>query len=244
LGRILQLRRKAMKLWSLRDHARFRRALRFGVAASIEHRHIVARESFATLIDAGANRGQFSLLVSALKPGCRIHAFEPLTAAADTFAAVMADLPNVALHRVALGEAAGLMPMTVGTKSDTSSLRKFARVGELFAEAIPAGESPVAVRRLDDLLSPADLIGPALLKIDVQGFEREVIAGATRLLPLIDLIYVEVSFVEMYHGQTLFPELNRYLESLGYEAARIGDASGGTGEPGCYGDILYRRVQA
>lgn len=56
---------------------------------------------------------------------------------------------------------------------------------------------------------------PILLKIDVQGLEKEVIEGAIKILSLVDYLLIEVSFEELYEGQSLFEELNQKLNNIG-----------------------------
>lgn len=55
-----------------------------------------------------------------------------------------------------------------------------------------------------------------MLKIDVQGFELELLKGATELLPHIQDVYVECSFIELYQGQALASEVIDLLRDHGF----------------------------
>jgi len=77
--------RRAFKLLRLLPDPTFRRGLRSGVGAAIEHRAALAPLRLRTIVDVGANVGQFSLLARALNPGARIVAFEPLAQAAARY---------------------------------------------------------------------------------------------------------------------------------------------------------------
>ena len=69
--------------------------------------------------------------------------------------------------------------------------------------------------RLENVLSADDVRRPCLLKIDVQGGELDVLRGIGPFVDVIDYIYLEVSFIELYEGQPLFPEINEFLNSVG-----------------------------
>lgn len=55
------------------------------------------------------------------------------------------------------------------------------------------------------------------MKIDVQGFERQVLAGATEILPQVKGIQLELSLVPLYESQPIYREMIKFLEKLGYE---------------------------
>jgi hypothetical protein len=80
------------------------------------------------------------------------------------------------------------------------------------------GSEVVPVIRLDQaaasFLSEAQNI---FLKVDVQGFELEVLAGAEEILPRIVGAQLELSLVPLYQGQALYPELMRFMEGQGFE---------------------------
>ena len=69
---------RARKLLRLLADRRFRAGLRYGVGATIEHAGALAGRDFASVVDIGANRGQFTLFAAGLFPQARIFAFEPL----------------------------------------------------------------------------------------------------------------------------------------------------------------------
>lgn len=74
----------------------------------------------------------------------------------------------------------------------------------------------VPVRTLDSVFAECDLQELDLLKIDVQGYELEVLAGGSGALRRTKLIVTEVSFFEHYKGQPLFPEIYAHLIGAGF----------------------------
>jgi len=77
------------------------------------------------------------------------------------------------------------------------------------------------MHQLDELLRADCLPRPILLKIDVQGFELEVLEGATLLIKAIDYCYLELSYIELYKGQPLAAEVLSYLFSHGFQLAGV-----------------------
>ncbi len=113
------------------------------------------------------------------------------------------DLSGVIFVVLALVWAAYLLPKALRHHDEVARTRS-------------VDEVTVRTARLDHELGSADLPSPCLLKIDVQGFEMEVLAGAEALLPSVDEILVECSFVELYDGQPLADEVIVFLLGVGY----------------------------
>tara|TARA_R110000868_G_scaffold21535_11_gene89188 strand:+ start:548 stop:1264 length:717 start_codon:yes stop_codon:yes gene_type:complete len=70
--------------------------------------------------------------------------------------------------------------------------------------------------RIDTLWQALELKGPALLKIDVQGGELEVIRGAAKVIDNFEVIVLECGLVEQYLGQPIFHEYIAELARLGF----------------------------
>lgn len=211
--------RKLLRLLSRRE---FRRGLRLGVAASVESLPVLRGLPVATVVDVGANVGQFSLLMTALCPDAAIHAFEPHDGSAKLFARLFADAPRVSLHRCAVGAEECQGVLHVSRRADNSSLLPIGAAQLRFApgtDAVAAVEVPV--RTLDSVL-PAALPRPVLLKLDVQGGELAALKGAERLLDTVDHVYVEVSFTALYDGQPLADAVVAHLHARGFRLTGIG----------------------
>jgi hypothetical protein len=105
-------------------------------------------------------------------------------------------------------------------REDSSSLLP---IGDMMPEIFPGtqavGSEEVPVAPLTDFLTPAEFVGRSLLKIDVQGYELEVLKSAEPLLKLFDRIYVEASFARLYDGQPLADEVITYLQDRGFRIA-------------------------
>jgi FkbM family methyltransferase len=207
---------KMSKLVAVSQRRRFRAALaRHRVAAAIEHLDALRFCGAASLLDIGANKGQFALAFRETRPDGLIHAFEPLPDAADRFDALFAGDAQTRLHRLAVGSSERTATFHVTDRQDSSSLLK-PGAGQRDAFGVTqAREIVVQVRPLETSVDLTALAHPVLMKIDVQGAELEVLRG-TQHLELIDWIYVELSFVELYEGQPLFEDVRAYLADRGF----------------------------
>ena len=232
--------RKLGKFLHLLGHSSYRRGLALGVGASLEHRPILESLTPVTIVDIGANIGQFTLLAEVLFPQARVHAFEPLTSPANRFARLFAEKTSVVLHRCAIGAEEGSSPMNVSGAIDSSSLLPITAAQVAFAPGTDAvGIEDVSVRRLDTLLKPQDIEEPALLKIDVQGFEMSTLEGCGHLLALFRWVYIEASFTELYGGQALAPDIVDFLRKRGFTLAGVANPSFGP-QGGCVqADFLF-----
>lgn len=218
----------------------FEAAVRHRVAAATEHLGAIRHCKSNTLIDAGANKGQFSLVFRAVRPGAQILAFEPLPEAANVYERVFRGDRLTELSRVALSSETGTAQFHVADRSDSSSLL-LPGSGQARAFGVrPAAKIEVSVKRLDQCIDISSLKHPLLLKVDVQGGELALFDGCGQL-EQIDFIYVELSFVELYEGQPLFQEVCDYLVSRGFSVAGIFNQVN-TAEFGpTQVDVLFRR---
>ena len=239
----MNLRSKLTKAWAALEHPLWRRALCHGVAPTIEHRPLLEQIGpFATVVDVGANVGQFALLCRVLYPNARIHSFEPMSSAADVFDKVFAQQTGVELHRSALGRAGGRTNIHVTRRADSSSLLEPKAQSEIFPGTDVTGTEEVIVATLAEALDGKELRQPALLKIDVQGFEGEVLKGCSSLLYRFEYIFVEASFIELYANQPLAHEIVAWLRdrSFDLEGVYMGTHSVRHGLA-VQGDFLFRR---
>jgi FkbM family methyltransferase len=205
--------RKSAKLLSILRSRPYRLALlRHNVAAGVEHERVLKGLDFRSVVDVGANRGQFSLVARRCLPAATIVAFEPLPGPAERFRHVFAGDPRVRLHEIALGQQGALSCMHVSGKDDASSLLPITPLmSSLFPGTAQAGTIMVRVGRLADYVSAGELASPALLKLDVQGYELEALRGCEELLDSFSHVYAECSFVELYRGQVLADDLIVWL---------------------------------
>ncbi|CCG41380.1 FkbM family methyltransferase [Magnetospirillum molischianum] len=238
MSALMSLRRRwhqFRKLLFLLPVPLFRRGLRHGVAATVEHWPLLSTLTMATVVDVGANRGQFSLLARALWPQATIHAFEPEVFAATTLERLMADDSRFHSFQLALGASHGFVPLFVSHRSDNSSLLPAGELQLRYCRgAARARTDEVALERLDSVLSASSVVAPALLKLDVQGGELAVLEGAEKIIDRFSHVLVEVSFVPLYTGQPLAGAVDAWLNAHGFRLA-------GLGEPGR--DAAGRAVQ-
>ena len=191
--------------------------LRHGVLAGTEHRQVFSRH-LNTVVDVGGNRGQFALAARGGLPQAQIISFEPLPEPAAVYRSVFAGDSQAILYQNAIGPSAELRRMHVSARDDSSSLLQISDIQESHFPGTHAVDSEdVQVAPLSQFLAPGNLVRPALLKLDVQGFEFEALLGCESLLHCFDLIYCECSFVELYTGQKLTAQIIDWLSSRGFE---------------------------
>ncbi|OAI31530.1 hypothetical protein A1351_21515 [Methylosinus sp. R-45379] len=176
---------------------------------TVEHLEPLRSLAPSTIIDVGANKGQFSVAARHLFPNATIHAFEPLESERRGYRSVVAE--PYKLHHQALGAVKGKAPFFVASRADSSSLLVPGKNQEVAYGVSRAKTIEVEVERLAEILDPQDLVEPVLLKLDVQGAELEVLEGAETILPAVDAVYCEMSFIELYQRQ---PTANKVISIL------------------------------
>jgi len=187
------------------------------VVAGVEHTRVLNKLRCRTVIDIGANRGQFALVTRRCLPKARIFSFEPLSEPAKRFHAVFYKDPNVILYQVAIGPQACETTIHVSAADDSSSLLPFSPLQErLFPGTCEIGTEIVKVGLLSDYVRPEEIFSPAMLKLDVQGFELEALRGCEELLGRFCYVYAECSFIELYSGQALVDDIIDWLRHRGW----------------------------
>jgi FkbM family methyltransferase len=188
----------------------------------VEHVRILSGLDCRTVVDIGANRGQFALVARQCQPHARVISFEPLPAAAEKFRAVFAGDDRVTLREVAIGPAPGDATIHVSKRDDSSSLLPItAAQVALFPGTAEADTAIVRVARLREFIPASDIRPPALLKLDVQGYELEALRGCEDMLGQFAYVYAECSFVELYGGQALADEVIAWLREHGLKLCGV-----------------------
>jgi FkbM family methyltransferase len=205
------------KLTHLLANKTFLRGLSYGVGAAIEHKAVIESLALTTLVDVGANVGQFSLLAVGLNPRVRVHAFEPVSKASAVFERVFAGNSRVTLHKMAIGRHAETHRIGIARRHDSSSFLPPTKTQTTTFPGTDNVQSEIVqVVPLDFELDPSAIQPPALLKLDVQGYEMHALEGCEKLLPLFKYVYLEVSFAEFYVGQPTASKLFEYLLERGF----------------------------
>ena len=156
--------------------------------------HLLRRVARPVVFDVGANSGDWAAMVARLAPTSEIHAFEPQARLAEQ---LFARLPGVTVNSVAVGDQAG--SLTLYDYAD--------RPGSQHASLVPGvidrvhratpQESTVPVTTLDIYCAERGVASIDLLKIDVEGFELNVLRGAERLLREGRVSAIQFEFNEM-----------------------------------------------
>lgn len=173
-----------------------------------------------TVLDVGANIGQFASELREAGFNRRIISFEPLSSAHSELEAKAATDPSWFIHpRTALGDHDGTVAINVSGNSVSSSILNMKPAHSDAARTSGyVGTDTAPLCRLDSVV-PAYLTAGSrvFLKVDTQGFEWQVLDGAQELLSRVVGVLLEVSLVELYDGQKLWkPILDRMLAS-GFE---------------------------
>ena len=170
-----------------------------------------------TVLDVGANRGEFARIASDCFPGAAVHCFEPLPVCQPLLQAQAAERPQIKLHACALGETSGTAEMFENDYSPSSSLLPMQdRHRELWPKTAGAKKITIAIDTLDAVVARNEMAAPVFLKLDVQGFELSVLRGATMALRQTAAVLTEVLFEPLYAGQMDYRELLNFMAERGF----------------------------
>jgi len=172
------------------------------------------------VIDVGANAGQYATDLRTAGYNGRIVSFEPQSGPFSLLEGNASTDPLWDCRHSALGETDGTVTINVAGNAGLSSsvLPMLKSHQDAFPPANYVGTEEVPIHRLDtvapEFLRPADR---AYLKIDVQGFEKQVLAGGTSTVhDRVVGIQLELSLLPLYEGGMLIREALDYVYSLGF----------------------------
>ncbi len=180
--------------------------------------HLIARAAPDLLVDVGAHEGQFVRRMRAAGLGLPVLSVEPLAGPHARLAArALADPLWLVAPRTALGAAPGrLILHRLADSTLSSALPPHPRAAASPALAVEAREE-VPLTTLDRLLAAeAPWAQRPFVKLDVQGSERAVIAGAPETLARAPGLVVELGLTPSYAEEPSYLEILAALDSLGF----------------------------
>ncbi|MBU3637557.1 FkbM family methyltransferase [Polynucleobacter sp. es-MAR-4] len=214
---------------------------RHGVFAGAEHYPVLSSE-FKTIVDVGANKGQFALACRVWAPNARIISFEPLKIPAKIFKTLFDGDAKVSLYEVAIGPQIQRSVIHISEHEDSSSLLPIGpNQIALFPGTIEKGMAEVDVAPLSSCLMSEEIKSPAMLKLDVQGYEMEALKGCESLIEKFDFIYCECSFIELYSGQKIAYEVIEWLHKRKFIFVGIFNTSYAPSGQAIQADFLFKQ---
>jgi FkbM family methyltransferase len=201
---------KKLLLKSLKKAGYFvqkKECMSYGIEHALDVKRLVSnsRHEIKVIFDVGANIGQTSRYYSEFFPSAEIYSFEPIH---ETFADLKANtrqIPNIKPNQFAFGLEVGTTNVELQKSPLWNSLRN--------TNPYPLGVTEtVQVKTVDTFLAEECISNIDLLKIETEGYEIEVLKGATNFLRATKncYIYVETTFSKEDGGAHIFP---RYLST-------------------------------
>ena len=185
-----------------------------------------------TVLDVGANVGQFARMIRGAGFDGDILSFEPLSDAYRRLTRRSSGDPRWQAFNSAVGAEPGRSTINISANSFSSSLLAMtnahldAAPGSEFIGSEDVDVTTVATIVEEHGLDPARMF----IKVDTQGFEKSVMAGAGAVIDTVAAVQLELSFVELYEGQELFDEGVATMRDHGLELwtleTGISDAEG------------------
>ncbi|MEP4079114.1 FkbM family methyltransferase [Haloferula sp.] len=175
------------------------------------------------ILDVGANVGQFGRELRQSGYAGELHSFEPVDNTFKQLQANSADDSNWFCHHMALGASSGVRTINLMGSSDFSSFNEPSDFGtRRFKKLRVEGTEEVTMSTVSHFIQERKLESRRiLLKMDTQGHDLEVLAGAKESLSSIPAIQTEISLTPLYSGAPSYLESLKTFGDLGYSIAGL-----------------------
>lgn len=169
-----------------------------------------------TILDIGANEGQFAEEIYNIFPEANIYSFEPLKDTYEKLGENFKSKDRLYTYNIGLGEEEGNKTFYLSSATASSSLLKMGELHKnLFPHSTSITEQEITIKKLDNV-EGIHFQDNLLIKIDVQGAEDKVILGGLETFKRAKVIITEVSYATLYEGQPLFKDIFSLLDTLNF----------------------------
>jgi FkbM family methyltransferase len=169
------------------------------------------------VIDVGANDGRYGKMLREIGYRGKIISFEPLeTPYKKLLQKSKRDKDWIVADRMAIGESDDFTEINISNNIDSSSILNMSQNHlDASPESVYIAKEKIQVRSLDGLMNEVIHEGYSngFIKIDVQGYEWQVLKGAQKLIDELKGIQIELSLLPLYEGQKLYKEIMEYIYS-------------------------------
>lgn len=169
-----------------------------------------------TILDVGASVGKWTKAARFVFPKAIIYSFEPIPESFYKLQDLQKADVNLNIFNIALSSENKRSKFYLNEFSCSSSLLKMTNIHK---ESFPFTKNEnivdVECKRLDSI-DNIKWVKPALLKIDVQGSEKEVLLGSGDTIKNVDIVKLEVSFENFYENQVMYDELFSFMKAKGF----------------------------
>jgi FkbM family methyltransferase len=189
------------------DNERFRLGMptMFGCISNLKRNGFVPN----TIVDVGAYEGRWTRGITTIYPSVPVLMIEANPDKDGRLTAVQKRLgPTVSFERALLGATARKDVTFYSMETGSSVMPE--------VTSVPRTPITLDMQTLDDVTSRAAVAGPLLIKLDVQGYELEVLRGSKRTLQLTEVIVLELSLLEYNRGAPLLAQVLAEVSALGY----------------------------
>ena len=177
------------------------------VAEEIYLRRLAPR---GVLVDVGANAGHYAKLLKTISPDSTVYAFEPHPRTFKRMAAHLSGLDIRTINK-ALSAQPGTLPLFDFANSDGSTQASLGREAVAFyTDSVTRHD--VEVTTIDDFIESENIARIALLKIDTEGFDLDVLKGASRALAADRIDVIQFEFIPADVARRIF--LRDFFEIL------------------------------
>lgn len=171
-----------------------------------------------TILDIGANTGQFAKEARLVTKDAQIYSFEPLPQCYADVNKLFDGDNKFKSFNFALGDLEEEKTIHQNEYTPSSSILDLGNVHkQKFPYATKTFDLKIKIKKLDEIYKTLRIEPNLLVKIDVQGYEDKVINGGMETLSSAKAILIENSFIELYSGQPTFDKIYRKLNELGFQ---------------------------
>jgi FkbM family methyltransferase len=170
------------------------------------------------ILDVGANKGQYVETMRDLGYKGKIVSYEPLTSAFQSLERNSKNDKLWQIHNIGIGSQNEKVKINISKNSFSSSILNILDSHvNAYPDSAYIDKEEITIKTLDsifqDFYEPNDRI---LLKIDTQGYEKQVLLGAEESLKHILGVQLEMAITPLYQDESLYTDIIEHLQERGF----------------------------